>query len=272
LPNLTYTFGPIFFFFFFFCIDDSGAPGQINVIQPSSDGSKIYVGGNFAKAGSLDCPSVCQWDVSVRQWNPVGQGLGGTVQGLSVNGNRLTVIGSLTNQQQPIKLAQIDQSSTSTWSSSPTTSSTSDLQKLTLTAVVDAPDNGVIVAGQTSEQPPQVVIGILDSQQKFTELSTPSPQASSSFLLPGSTIQQLLFVPTSGNAANQPRYPPNTNTVLMAVGHMQLSMAGNATVALYDGSSWSPYILASQFDGQPGHANAVFHELDCCKANSIRRK
>ncbi|KAI8341825.1 cortical protein marker for cell polarity-domain-containing protein [Chlamydoabsidia padenii] len=260
--------------------DDSGAPGQINVIQPSTDGSKIYVGGNFAKAGSLDCPSVCEWDASIRQWNPVGQGLGGTVQGLSINGNKLTVIGSLTNQQQPIKLAQIDPSSASTWSSSPASSSPSDpdLQKLTLTAVVDAPDNDVIVAGQTSEQPPQTVLGILDSQQKFTQLSSSASssqqqqqqQGSSSFLLPGSTIQQLLFVPTSGNSANQPRYPPNTNTVLMAVGHMQLSKAGNVTVALYDGSSWSPYVLASQFDGQPGQANAVFHELDCCKASNIR--
>ncbi|CAO3592393.1 unnamed protein product [Absidia cylindrospora] len=252
--------------------DGSGASGQVNIIEPSSDGSKIYIGGNFGKAGSLDCVSVCEWDANIRQWNPVGQGLSGMVQSLSINNNKLTVIGSLMNQQQPTKFAQIDPSSSSTWSSSPSYSSSSDpdLQKLTLTAVVGAPDDGVIVAGQNSEQPPQAVVGVIDSQQKFTLLPSTSSASTSSYLLPGSAIQQLLFVPTADTSADQPRYPPNTNTVLMAVGHMQLSKAGNVSVALYDGNGWSPYILASQFNGQPGHANAVFHEFDCCKASNIR--
>ncbi|KAI8085163.1 cortical protein marker for cell polarity-domain-containing protein [Halteromyces radiatus] len=249
--------------------DDTGAPGKVNVMQPSIDGTKIYIGGNFAKAGSLGCTAVCEWDVNIRQWNPVGQGLAGEVQGLSVGNNKLTVIGPLLNQQQSTKIAQINPSSSSTWSTP--VSSNTDLQKLTLTAVIDAPDDSVLVAGQTSDS--QTVVGVVDSQQQFSVLSSSTQQqqtSSSSYLLPGGNIQQLLFVPTANSAADQSRYPPNTNSVLMAAGQLQLSKSGNATVALFDGTSWSPYVLSSQFNGQPGQAHAIFHELDCCKASNIR--
>lgn len=190
----------------------------------------------------------------------------------------MTVIGSLQVQQTKYNIAQINPTSDTTWSSIATTTTTSssssssvtDLQQLNITAINVAPSGSLIFTGQTSEQPSNVIIGQLDSNQQYSEIASSLQQKQqgdnnnelSSSLLPGSVINQVLLVPVTEASANQPRYPSNTNTVLMVVGNIQLSKGGNASIAIYDSAGWSPYILSSQFNGDPGLASLFFYSKD----------
>ncbi|ORX46775.1 hypothetical protein DM01DRAFT_1327525 [Hesseltinella vesiculosa] len=256
--------------------DANGNPGQIQVMALSTDKSKLFVGGSFAKAGALDCHGICMLDLAMRQWNSVGSGLDGSVQGMTVDSsNTLTVIGKLQVQQQQTTYAQLTNptSGQTTWSvPSPAGSSSSvNLQQLTMTAVFAGENGDTLLAGISSDR--QTVLGTLTSKNQFNLLSSsasPSTSSSGSSLLSGSIIQQLLFAPMAQSSADQARYPANTNSMLMAVGQLQLSQAGNVSVALYDGNGWSPYVLSSQFNGQPGLIQTFFSEKECCTASSIR--
>ncbi|KAI8064243.1 cortical protein marker for cell polarity-domain-containing protein [Gongronella butleri] len=262
--------------------DASGNPGRVQAMVISPDKSKLYVGGAFAKAGSLDCRGVCVLDVQQRQWNPVGTGLDGTVTGLTVDGSSLTAIGALQVQGQASTYAQLaNPPSSGAWTVPSSSSSSSiNLQQLTMTAVFAGENGDTLLAGVSSDH--QTVLGTLTSNHDFNVLSSSmspastssssssSSSASSSSLLSGSVIRQLLFAPIAQSSADQTRYPANSNSMLMAVGQLQLSQAGNVSVALYDGHGWSPYTLSSQFNGQPGIIQSFFTELECCTASSIR--
>lgn len=50
--------------------------------------------------------------------------------------------------------------------------------------------------------------------------------------------------------------------MLLAVGHLNVKSFGNASAALYDGSTWSPYLLTTQVDGQPGIIYQIIHTTD----------
>ncbi|CAO3637622.1 unnamed protein product [Cunninghamella echinulata] len=264
----------------------NGIPGTVNVIRSSNDKTKIYIGGSFVSVGSLDCVSICQWDTKVRQWNSVGQGLRGNIQDISVGDNMVTIIGSLQVQQKETNIAQINLSSDTTWSfpTVGTLSGETDIQQLNITAInLGSSSGSFIFAGQTTDQPSKIIIGSLDSNQQFSEIASSSSSSSSSqqntdgssslssLLLPGSVINQVLLVPVMEDSVTQPRYPSNTNTVLMIVGNIQLSRGGHVTIATFDGSGWSPYVLSSQFNGQPGLAQSFFYSKDTWNGSQTRR-
>lgn len=234
------------------CISFSGAngvPGIVNAIRPQPDGQAVYVGGDFENAGSLSCAAICKLDTTTRQWNQLssGTGVSGQVADLVVTNDQVIVVGNLTVNNAQTHVARMRTSDT-TWNVMSDGSSAS--------AVLDGPNNQAILAGDNG------TLGTWDGQ-KFTSLN--------SHLGSDSTIRQMLFMPITSSPSDA-RYPPDSESMLLAVGHLRLPDNRNASAALFDGSTWYPYVLSSQKDGTSGQLQQVFHEANCCTSSTIIRK
>ncbi|KAJ1977509.1 hypothetical protein H4R34_003555 [Dimargaris verticillata] len=71
------------------------SPVYVRQIEPIPGTQLVVVGGLFASAGGLtSSPNVCQWDYENNQWQPMGSGLPGVVNTLSIFGeNRFVLAG-----------------------------------------------------------------------------------------------------------------------------------------------------------------------------------
>ncbi|KAI9484647.1 cortical protein marker for cell polarity-domain-containing protein [Zychaea mexicana] len=227
---------------------EQGSPGTVNVIQSQPDGTVVFIGGDFASVGSMHCTSVCKLDTQTRQWNQVAPGISGQVRDIAAANNQVTVVGDIAVNNNPTFAARTQDSSS--W----TAMSSSDAISGTPSAVLNGPSN-VIVAGSNGSAG---YVGTWDGQQ-YSSLA----QLGSS-----SDIRQMLFMPIQ-NAPSDARYPPNTDTMLLLVGHLELQDHGNVSAALYDGNDWYPYTMSTKYDGAPGQLQQVFHETRCCTVSEI---
>lgn len=68
------------------------------------------------------------------------------------------------------------------------------------------------------------------------------------------------------------RFPSGTQNMLLAVGNLNVNNFGNTSAALYDGSTWNPYLLTTQIDGQPGIIYQIIHTTDFNGIKNTRSK
>ncbi|KAI9264062.1 cortical protein marker for cell polarity-domain-containing protein [Phascolomyces articulosus] len=223
-------------------------PGTVHIIQSQPDGNAIFIGGDFTSVGSMHCTSVCKLDTQTRQWNEVAPGITGQVYDIAVANNQVTVVGDIAVNNNPTFAARTQDSSS--W----TAMSASDAITGTPTAVLNGPSD-VIVAGSNGSAG---YLGTWDGHQ-FSSIAQ---------LGPSSNVRQMLFIPIQ-DAPSEARYPPDTESMLLLVGHLELQDHGNVSAALFDGNDWFPYTMSTKYDGTPGQLQQVFHETRCCTVTDI---
>ncbi|KAI8150283.1 cortical protein marker for cell polarity-domain-containing protein [Fennellomyces sp. T-0311] len=221
------------------------SPGTVNVIQAQPDGNAVFIGGNFSMVGSMQCSSVCKLDTQTRQWNEVTSGISGQVYDIAVANNQITVVGDIAINNSPTYAARTQGNS---WSAM------SDQLSGVPTAVLNGPSE-VIVAGSDGNAG---YVGTWDGNH-FSSIAQ---------LGPTSDIRQMLFMPIQ-SAASGARYPPNTESMLLVVGHLDLQEYGNVSAALFDGNDWFPFTMSTKSDGAPGQLRQIFHETSCCTVTDI---
>lgn len=86
---------------------NGGNPGTVYVIKMHADGKRVLIGGRFSRVGSLDCYGVCVLDPVVRQWNPLVEGVTGTVFDMVADSKQVTVVGELNIQSETVKMAHV---------------------------------------------------------------------------------------------------------------------------------------------------------------------
>ena len=76
-----------------------------------------------------------------------------------------------------------------------------------------------------------------------------------------SAIQQMVIVPLT---TEQPRNSifPSTDRGLLVSGIISLANFGVVSSALFDGTSWYPYLLASGASGEPGAISSFFYSAE----------
>lgn len=80
-------------------------------------GDRIYVGGAFSKAGSVNASNIACWNKATQQWSPLGSGTGGVVNSMAFNGGDLYVGGQFNNAGgAPCRNVAVWRASTQTWS------------------------------------------------------------------------------------------------------------------------------------------------------------
>ncbi|KAL9538674.1 hypothetical protein MBANPS3_010757 [Mucor bainieri] len=241
--------------------DSSQQPGTVHVIHPQGDGKSVYVGGDFSFAGMLNCDGLCVLSLDTRQWTQPNQGISGTVNDMYIDDTTrlLTVVGNLTvNQNTPTSLASLDTSSnTATWTAAPFNE-----QYTTPSALLYDSDNQFLLTGSKDNA---TWVAKWDGHSLVTMDTT---------LDASSVIDQLLWIPiTSDSAASVSRYPSDSDTMLMAVGHLVLpNLKSSYSAALFDGSAWHPYLLSATSTGSPGRIRGMFTATACCNASYKTRR
>ncbi|KAI8979857.1 cortical protein marker for cell polarity-domain-containing protein [Mycotypha africana] len=245
-------------------------PGTVNVIYSQDDGKKIYIGGQFAYAGLLNCNAVCLFSMETRQWTQAvstGQ-LSGTVNDMFIDSQgMMTVVGDLVTVdnigQAKIPIARFDTSASSFSNNGirhakrataphPLINGLED--PFVPTSLLYDLDANFIIAGkqQKDENNSSYSIKMWNGQQ-WSPMNTN--------LGPSSIIHQLLWMPIDPSSAKYlPRYPADSDSMLMAVGQLELPQGSKASAALYDGSQWHPYFLTDH----GSHIVRVFTALPCC--------
>ncbi|KAI8888712.1 hypothetical protein K501DRAFT_302145 [Backusella circina FSU 941] len=229
--------------------DSNKNPGLVNVIR--SNGKQIYVGGQFAYAGFLNCATLCTFSTLTRQWTQANQGIEGTIIDIALqNGEKISVVGDLNIKGTKTQMAHIESENT------PWIPTSLDVSDSALTMVLKNENDEVLVAGRNATT---VFLGSWNGE-RFEALNVRLGSAS--------YIRQLLFIPIDAGSSVQGRYPSGTDTMLMAVGHLELPTM-SASAALFDGSEWYPFLLSSSQTGEAGHINQMFTQSDCCTAEKI---
>ncbi|KAI7888659.1 cortical protein marker for cell polarity-domain-containing protein [Mucor mucedo] len=231
--------------------NSDGSPGQVNVIRPQSDGKSIFVAGNFSFAGLLNCDAICSLASDSRQWSQVSQGIEGNVMDMSIYKDSITVVGDLKVGSTMTGLAVLDNVNAASWRTAANdfTSTSSLVNDGTGNFIISGRDNNQFYLGTWNGN---------DLKPIDTKLGS------------GTNIQQLLYMPVS-SSPSEDRFPADSDTLLMAVGHLEIPGFGSSSAALYDGSTWYPYALTSSANGSSGIIHSTFTITECCTPKSVRQ-
>jgi hypothetical protein len=220
-----------------------GGSVTVNAIAPQPSTDLVYVGGDFKSAGSFSCPALCVFDISRSQWvSPGGSSLSGSVAAMSwFSNNQLALVGNLTTGGNSSNVVIYDSKANSGAFSSV------DGPKGTLSAIAAGSSDGAQYwVGGTNEDGSPLL-------QKYNGSWTPIEPA----LGRGSVIQGLQVFTTTESHDNSDLL--GRNNVLMVLGSLNVPDFGNASAAIFNGTTWTPYALTGATAGT-GSLNQVFVE------------
>lgn len=220
-----------------------------NSIVQRQGTSHMYVGGSFdTTAQGLACPSVCMYDTSAATWNTVGSGLSGTVTFLYfVDDKNLLAAGDLQVAGNAASLAQynIDRQSWSTYGGTNLPGP--------VTAFVSMKGSNTFWAAGTASNGSTYLTQV---QQRNNQL-TLAPLTNG--LEADSVIQSLdVLNLQNGQSHGNSRYLDG-NQDLLVTGRLNLTGYGAASAALYNGTTFTPFLLSTSLGGSAGSINSVFY-------------
>lgn len=215
----------------------------VNAIATQPNAALIYVGGDFASAGSLPCASLCYYDASTQQWNTPGAGLTGVIAGMMWASNtELIIAGNLSV------------------SGTPTTMATYDSKKQTFASFSGA---------STLPGPVSVLTPANGQADQFWAAGTATNNGSAylakysgdawvlvSGLGAGTSIRGLQVMSLTSNHANSALMPQDQS--LLISGNLNLDSFGNSSTALFNGTTLTPFILTSTLSGGQGSVANMF--------------
>lgn len=215
----------------------------VNAISLRPNKAEIYVGGNFDTAGSLGCPSVCIFENGA--WNQPGSGIGGSVAALTWQGtDKLLAGGNLTVDNNATNLANFD-TSKNQWT--PVTGAAEN---------VPGPVTALTPANQDASQF-WVAGKSLNGSAFLVKYDGSSYHSVGDTLGSQTTILGLSMLSLS--KAHDSSSLVGSDMVLIVTGQLNLPTFGNASAALFNGTTFSPFILANQ-GNNPGSLSQLFSE------------
>lgn len=221
---------------------DDVAVYAVTINQKSGD---VYVGGSFDSAGSLSCPGVCLFTASSSQWNRPGSGLSGTANTLVwASTSSLIAGGSLTLGGSNVSLATYSTSS-QTWAAYDGASSIPG----PVTALTPA-DNDVSSIW---------VAGTATNGSAFLMKYDGKTWNSVGDVFGSSTVIQGIQV-LSLTESHDSTDLVSSSQILMVMGQLELPGFGNASAALFNGTTFQPYILTNTATGESGSLSQIFTE------------
>lgn len=214
----------------------------VNSIKTRPGSSDVYIGGSFDTAGSLGCRSLCLFQTSSGQWSSPGSALSGTVTSLTwASNNRLVVAGNLTVGGNSTALATYEPES-QTW----TTLSIPQLpESITTFAPATLDVSKWWVAGKNSDG--TVFLGQYDGQDYHPITGV----FESSTTIRGLQILGLTEEHERSDVLDR-------DQDLLITGQLDLVDFGNVSAVLYNGTTFTPFILSSTADGQGGSLSQLF--------------
>lgn len=219
-----------------------GSNVAVNAIAPQPSTTSVFVGGNFDSAGAFNCPALCVYDTARSQWTSPGNGLGGAVASMSwFDDTHLVLAGNLTLNNNNSAVITYD-SKAQTFSPIGIPQGT----RATITSLTSGSSDGskFWVAGTNEDG------SALLEKYDGTRWQTAQPSLGS-----GSVIQGLQIFTTTQNHGKSDIL--DQNNVLLVLGQLNVPGFGAASGALFNGTAWVPYLLASS-GNNAGSLSQVF--------------
>jgi Cortical protein marker for cell polarity len=214
----------------------------VNSIKTRPGSSDVYVGGSFDTAGSLGCESLCMYQASSGQWNSPGSALSGTVTSLTwASSNRLVVAGNLTVSGNSTAIATYEPDS-QTWTAL-------SLPQVPASVTAFAPATMDVskwwASGKNSDG--SIFLGQYDGENYH---------AINDAFTSNTNIRGLQVIGlTEDHEASDVL---DNDQSLLITGQINLRDFGNASAVLFNGTTFTPFILSSTADGQPGSLSQLF--------------
>ncbi|KAH9831218.1 cortical protein marker for cell polarity-domain-containing protein [Rhodofomes roseus] len=210
----------------------------------------IIVAGTFAQAGSTVCRAICSYNYASEQWSALGNGIQGEVASVGYTESKqdiIVVAGSLALADSTAANVALYSVSNSTWTALGEASSLPG--PVTAVAVNDYNTSSIFAAGRAS-----------DNTSSFLYFWDGQSWSSVGSSLDAATdVTQLVMVPLqnthTSNAVIQ------SDRVLMMSGALTDSSFGNASAALFDGQSFTPYIVTASASGSAGVLYGLIHSF-----------
>ncbi|SGZ46790.1 CIC11C00000003686 [Sungouiella intermedia] len=228
---------------------------EVNALVYYDQGKQLLVGGHFDNAGSLDCPSICIYDVQNTRWtNPLSGGsslsIGGNVTDAKfLSSNQVLLSGNLTINGTDVTFAVYNfatglllsaGSALNNDINGPQKYIINERSSGELTNRLAAYGEG-FVKGFNGSNWNSIDSGIaFNSNTKFTDLK--------------------LVKLSEANSANPSQQYFDNDKVLMLSGVFNLTNYGLVNAALFDGNSWIPYIFSSLLSSGLGMINSLLLE------------
>ncbi|KAI9835160.1 MAG: hypothetical protein M1819_002529 [Sarea resinae] len=217
----------------------------VNAIATQPGTGNVFVGGNFDTAGSLGCPSVCVFTTAEGQWNRPGANLAGSVAALTWSSDQTIVAsGNLSVNNVATSVATYSTKHL-TWSAFDGAGSLPG----PVTALTAANDDGTEfwVAGKDT-----------NGLAFLTKYNGSGWDSVGSSLGKATVIRGLQVLSLSKNHA-QSNLVDESQTLLIT-GQLELPNFGNASAALFNGTTFTPFILSNTADNGPGSLSQIFSQ------------
>lgn len=215
----------------------------VNAIAPQPQGTAVYVGGEFDTAGGLPCGTLCSWDTTALQWETVGGQLEGVINTMVWTSNtELVIAGNLTVGGNRTSMATYN-SKHATFTEY-TGASTLPGPIRTLSAVDDGFDQWWAAGTATN------------NGSTFLAKYQNGAWIAAGGLDDTTHIRALQIMPLSSNHDSSTLMASDQS--LMLLGVIGLGSQGNASAAIFNGTTFEPYILTNMEDGSQGSLASIF--------------
>ena len=219
----------------------SGSSVAVNAIAVQPSSSNVYVAGKFDRAGALQCPSICLFESG--QWSRPGIiGFGGSITALTWQGNtQLLAGGNITIGNNHTTLATYD-TTKQVW----TEVGGAQAVPGPVTALSPANSDGSLywVAGKST-----------NGSAFLMKYDGTNFQSVGNVFGKDTTIRGLSVLSLSQNHDDSDLVDGGLS--LLVTGQLDLLNFGNASAALFNGTSFTPFLLSNSGNG-PGSIAQVF--------------
>ena len=217
---------------------------RVNAITVKPNSNFVIVAGDFDQAGSFPCPSVCIYDTETSQWNRPSSGIEGSVSYASfISPNVMVVAGNISLNGNTTYFLSYD-FTTNLWSTPGTFPGPVNAMTLDLNST-----SAAFAAGQYAING-STYFGKFDGTQFYSLGSS---------LGSSSEINRLQVLPTNGSSSTKNGVLGSDRLILVS-GKLILQGGTECAAALFDGTNWTPYILATSSSGGPGTIYGLFSE------------
>ncbi|KAJ5698348.1 hypothetical protein N7462_000353 [Penicillium macrosclerotiorum] len=224
-----------------------GSNATVNSIARRPGSSVIFVGGKFDSAGSYPCSTVCALDSSQNSWTWPGSSISGTVLALSfASSNTLYAVGDITIGNNKTTVATLNVK-TETWTALSGASPANVPGTITAFAPAIEDDSNFWIGG-TSSNGSAFLLNYDGS--KF--------QSPGSLFSEGTTIRGMEILPLSKDHSSVSTL--KNDQALLIMGQLVIPDFGKASAALFNGTTVTPFILSSKYNGEPGSMSQLFTE------------
>lgn len=226
----------------------SGGDEVVTSIKKHPDEKQLVVMGSFDQVGSLECSTLCVYDLDKSRWDSPDSGLSGLISSSTfIASNTIFLAGDLKLNDSSAYFAQYDFDSTSF-------EVPKDLNKGLPGPVNSFALNGKgfesVYASGTDKDSGESYLQYWNDK-KWTKIDDQFER--------GTNITDLKLMKMNKDHKSHDNMPKDE--ILLVSGSLVLKDFGNASTAIYDGQDWQPLFLTSDGDTS-GSINALFSEQE----------